>query len=101
MKPYKNEIRYKIKFTGLELVVLHKLTGKMCEAYGLDRKIDAYKGVRAITLYSWDLDCLDAVLNTAVGNPAGEGISNTAELEMLQSLEIRVRNLIDSRKALQ
>ncbi len=57
MKPGKRDIRYKIRIEGVELAVLHKLTGQMCEAFGLDRKIDAYKGTRAITLYSWDLDC--------------------------------------------
>ena len=39
----------------------------MCEAFGLDRKIENYKGTRPISFYSWDLDCildvLDIVLN--------------------------------------
>ena len=39
----------------------------MCEAFGLDRKIEKYKGTRPISFYSWDLDCildvLDMVLN--------------------------------------
>lgn len=34
----------------------------MCEAFGLDRKIDNYKGVRPISFYRWDLDCLLDVL---------------------------------------
>jgi len=39
----------------------------MCEAFGLDRKIEKYKGTRPISFYSWDLDCildvLDMVMN--------------------------------------
>jgi len=34
----------------------------MCEAFGLDTKIENYKGTRPISLYSWDLDCLIDVL---------------------------------------
>lgn len=52
MKPGKNDIPYKVLITGLELVVLHKLTWCMFEAFGLDRKIAAYKGTRPITLYA-------------------------------------------------
>ena len=52
MKPGKKDIPYKVLITGLELVVLHKLTWCMCEAFGLDRKIAAYKGTRPITLYA-------------------------------------------------
>ena len=38
----------------------------MCEAFGLDRKIEKYKGSRPISLYSWDLDCIIAVLDMAL-----------------------------------
>ena len=35
----------------------------MIEAFGLDSKIDNYKGVRPMSLYSWDLDCILDVLS--------------------------------------
>ena len=35
----------------------------MCEAFGLDTKIEKYKGVRPISFYSWDLDCILEVLD--------------------------------------
>ena len=39
----------------------------MIEAFGLDTRVDNYKGIRPISFYSWDLDCnlgvLDMVLN--------------------------------------
>jgi len=38
----------------------------MIEAFGLDSRIDNYKGVRPISLYSWDLDCILDVLSTVL-----------------------------------
>ena len=35
----------------------------MCEASGLDTKIENYKGKRPISFYSWDLDCILDVLS--------------------------------------
>ena len=35
----------------------------MVEAFGLDAKIDNYKGIRPISFYSWDLDCILDVLS--------------------------------------
>ena len=98
MKPGKNDIRYKIRFEGSELAVLHKLTSHMCEAFGLDRKIDAYKGTRAITLYSRDLDCLEAVLFCTLRDPARDGITSKRELEALRTLDVRIRESIASGK---
>lgn len=93
MKPGKNEKRYAIKITGIELDVLHKLTWSMVEAFGLDRRIDAYKGTRAITLYAWDLDCLEAVLSLAIDDPQGHEIDNDDEMEALKRLDLRFREL--------
>jgi len=39
----------------------HALT--ITEAFGLDRKIEAYKGTRPLTLFRWDLDCLMDVIS--------------------------------------
>ena len=75
----------------MELEVLHKLTPQMCEAFGLDRKIESYKWTRPITLYAWDLDCLGDVLQATLFNPAAEGITNEKELEALRTLESRLK----------
>ena len=40
----------------------------MCEAFGLDSKIENYKGTRPISFYSWDLDCILAVLDMALND---------------------------------
>ena len=40
----------------------------MCEAFRLDTKIDNYKGVRPISFYSWDLECLLDVLDMTLND---------------------------------
>ena len=63
MKPGKNDIPIRRKIPGLQLEELQKHTWHMCEAFGLDTRISNYKGVRAISFYSWDLDCMLDVLD--------------------------------------
>ncbi len=45
---------------------LQKHAWQMCEAFGLDSKIEKYKGIRPISFYSWDLDCILDVLDMAL-----------------------------------
>ena len=68
MKPGKNDIPIKLKIFGRQLEELQKHTWQMCEAFGLDRKIENYKGTRPISFYSWDLDCILDVLDMALGD---------------------------------
>jgi len=63
MKPGKYDIPIKVKISGRQLTELQKHTWQMCEAFGLDCKIENYKGTRPISFYSWDLDCLIDVLS--------------------------------------
>lgn len=67
MKPGKNDIPVKIKISGTQLDELKKHSWYMVEAFGLDSKVRNYKGIKPISFYSWDLDCildvLDMVLN--------------------------------------
>lgn len=63
MKPGPHDLPIRRKISGRQLVELQKHSGHMIEAYGLDAKIDTYKGVRPISLYSWDLDCILDVLS--------------------------------------
>ena len=66
MKPGKNDIPIKRKICGRQLEELQKHTWQMCEAFGLDRKVENYKGTKPISLYSWDLDCILAVLDVVL-----------------------------------
>ena len=54
----------------MQLKELQKYTGDMCEAYGLDNKIERYKGTRPISFYRWDLDCILDVLDMALADKA-------------------------------
>lgn len=62
MKPGKNDIPVKIKISGRQLEELQRHSWHMIEAFGLDSRVANYKGVRPISFYSWDLDCLLDVL---------------------------------------
>ncbi|MEA3412472.1 MAG: hypothetical protein U9R74_13170 [Pseudomonadota bacterium] len=42
---------------------LQKHAWQMIEAFGLGARIDVYKGIRPISFYSWDLDCILDVLS--------------------------------------
>jgi hypothetical protein len=66
LKPSKTDRPVRVKISGLQLSELQEHTGAMCEAFGLDRKIERYMGTRPITLYQWDLECLFAVLEEAL-----------------------------------
>ena len=66
MKPLPSDHRHRLLITGDELRELQRHTGAMAEAFGLDRKIENYKGTRPITLYRWDLDCLTSVIDLAL-----------------------------------
>jgi hypothetical protein len=66
MKPGKRDIPVKIKISGRQLFELQKHAWQMIEAFGLDTKIANYKGVRPISFYSWDLDCILGVLSMAL-----------------------------------
>jgi len=68
MKLGKNDIPLKIKISGMQLEELQKHTWQMAESFGLDTKIENYKGKRPISLYSWDLDCILDVLNMVLND---------------------------------
>ena len=69
MKPGPRDIRHKVLITGDELRELQRHTGSMAEAFGLDRKIEAYQGTRPLTLYRWDLECLMDTIECELNDP--------------------------------
>ncbi len=66
MKPGSRDHRHHLLISGDELRELQRHTGSMVEAFGLDRKIENYKGTRPLPLYRWDLDCLMDVIGLAL-----------------------------------
>ena len=92
MKPGKNDVPVKIKITGRQLEELQKHTVDMCEAYGLDRKIENYKGSRPISLYRWDLDCIIDVLDTALDDEKEYPDKKDDGYIKLQELHVNLKN---------
>lgn len=62
MKPGKGDIAIQRKISGRQLEELQRHTWMMGEAYGLDWRVENYKGKRPISFYQWDLDCLLGVI---------------------------------------
>ena len=95
MKPGKNDIPVKVKISGLQLEELQAHTWHMAESFGLDRRIENYKGTRPITLYRWDLECvldtLDFVLKDEREYPdkEEEGYVQLQELHIHLKTEYR------------
>jgi hypothetical protein len=62
MKPEPKDIKVFLKFTPDELDLLQDNAYQMADSFGLDRRIDNLKGVKKVGFYSWDLECLEAVV---------------------------------------
>jgi hypothetical protein len=91
MKPGRRDIRHKVLITGNELRELKRHTGSMAEAFGLDRKIEAYKGTRPITLYRWDLECLMDTIECVLDDPREYPDKAAPEALALKRLGERLR----------
>ena len=96
MKPGKRDIPIKTKISGKQLEELQRHSWHMAEAFGLDTRIDNYKGVRPISFYSWDLDCildvLDMVLNDKNEYPDHEDEGYVKLKELFIHLKIQYKN---------
>ena len=68
----------------------------MAEAFGLDRKIENYKGARPITLYRWDLDCLMDVIDVALKDERDYPDKSTPEYQALQKVCERIHQEYDA-----
>ena len=93
MKPGKYDRRVRVKISGLQLSELQEHTGAMCEAFGLDRKIESYKGTRPISLYHWDLECLLDVLDGALNDKKQYPDHGTPEYIALNELRANLKQL--------
>ena len=68
MKPGSKDKRVSLLIAGDELTELKRLTWLMSESFGLDTRIENYQGKRPIGLYSWDFECLLAVIDHALND---------------------------------
>jgi hypothetical protein len=92
MKPGSKDIKLNILITGEELDELQRHTYQMAEAFGLDRRIDNYRGTRPIGLYSWDFDCLLAVIEGALEDERYYPDQAAPEYKALMNLYLRLQD---------
>jgi hypothetical protein len=89
MKLGPGEVKLAVLINGDELRELKRFTIDMVEAFGLDRRIEAYSGKRPIGLHSWDADCLLAVIDNALQDECAypnKASSAYAALKRLQEM---------------
>ncbi|MDZ7832811.1 MAG: hypothetical protein U5L07_13735 [Desulfobacterales bacterium] len=91
MKPGSKDIKLKVLITGDELFELQRHSYQMVEAFGLDRRIENYQGKRPIGLYSWDFDCLLAVIECALEDKKEYPDRDAPEYKALMSLYLRLK----------
>ena len=96
MKIPKNEIPAKIKISGIQLEELQKQSFQMTEAFGLGRKIENYKGTRAITLYRWDIECITDILNSTLEDSSEYPNKNDIKYKELEKLNLKLKELYKS-----
>jgi len=80
-----------LRISGDELRELKRHVCMMAEAFGLDRKIDRYSGVRPLTLYRWDLDCLIDVIVLALRDKREYPDESSPDFQALAKLGKRLR----------
>ena len=91
MKPGSRDIKLPVLISGEELSELQRHSLHMVEAFGLDRRIENYKGKRPIGLYNWDFDCLLSVIEYVIDNPKEYPDKNDSGYIALKKLYERLK----------
>jgi hypothetical protein len=96
MKPDKRDKKVSILIADKELEELQKHTWSMAESFGLDSRIDNYKGKRPMSFYRWDMECLLDVLAMALNNPQEYPAKGSIEYDITEELYKKLKQLYDS-----
>ena len=91
MRPGSRDIKLGVLITGEELSELKRFSWQMVEAFGLDRRIENYQGKRPIGLYSWDFDCLLAVIENALDDDNEYPNKDQTSYQALKALSARLK----------
>jgi hypothetical protein len=91
MKPGSKDIKLEILISDKELSELKRYSWQMAEAFGLDRRIEKYQGKRPIGLYSWDFDCILAVIENALDDTTEYPDRNDSRYKTLKTLFDRLK----------
>ena len=92
IKPGSRDIKVNMLITGQELEELQKHTWSMVEAFGLDRRIEQYKGKRPVGFYRWDMEWLIDVLSIALDDPKEYPDRNSSAYVALKNLWERLKS---------
>ena len=95
MKPGKNDIKVNILISGNELTELKRHSGMMIEAFGLDSRIENYKGTRPIGFYRWDLECLLDTIDCVIDDKEEYPNKNDPSYLSLMNLYNRLKELYE------
>jgi hypothetical protein len=93
MKPGSGDKPYRILIAGRELDELKRFTWSMAEAFGLDQRIEGYQGNRPLSLYRWDLDCLEDVTAAALADGEEYPDQSGPGYEAMKHLHERIKRL--------
>ncbi len=93
MKPGSRDIRINILISGEELTELKRHAWMMVEAFGLDSRIENYKGTRPIGFYRWDLECLLDTIDCALDDKKEYLDKNDSGYRSLLKLHNRLKDI--------
>ena len=91
VKPGSRDRKASILITGMELDELQRFDWMMAEAFGLDRRIANYQGMRPIGLYRWDIECLVDVINSVLKDPEYYPTQDSPEYQAIKNLRDRLQ----------
>ena len=90
IKPGSKDKKVPLLIAGEELAALKRMTWLMTESFGLDARIENYRGKRPIVLYSWDFECLLAAIDHALKDGKEYPDSTASEYNALTQLSGRL-----------
>ena len=95
IKPGPRDRKLEILITGAELDELQRFIWMMAESFGLDGRIDRYKGRRPLGLYRWDVECLLDVMDNALADPREYRSRDEPGYLVLKGLRDRLQQAYD------
>ena len=93
IKPGRYDFPCSVLITGLELKELKKHIYILCESYGLDSRLDKYKGKRPIQLYRWDMEWIIETLEDVLASADDYPDHNSPGYITLKKLKERLTKI--------
>jgi hypothetical protein len=90
IKPGSRDQKLSLLISEAEITELRRFTWLMADSFGLDSRIENYRGKRPIGLYSWDVECLLAIIDHALKDGTEYPDTTTSEYNDLAQLSRRL-----------